>query len=82
MNISRTFTNTDVDEFLNLIKESNVSLESLNLLLNVYKDNVKVKGSGLHKNLKVAQIMKQKIYKNNWTRLIHKLLNYRINMKG
>ena len=52
VNISRTFTNTDVDEFLNLIKESNVSLESLHLLLNVYKDKVKVKGSGLHKKFK------------------------------
>ena len=48
VNISRTFTNTDVDEFLNLIKESNVSLESLHLLLNAYK----VKGSGLHKTFK------------------------------
>ena len=52
VNISRTFTNTDVDEFLNLIKESNVSLESLHLLLNVYKDKVKVKGSGLQKTFK------------------------------
>ena len=52
VNISRTFTNTDVDEFLNLIKESNVSLESLHLLLNVYKDKVKVKGSGLHKRFR------------------------------
>ena len=54
VNISRTFTNTDVDEFLNLIKESNLSLESIHLLLNVYndKDKVNVKGSGLRKTFK------------------------------